>query len=124
MQSTAHLLKQDLTKNMQNGLLYCFFLAVFLKVAEKNPFFYSYAALIYYGNNTKMFVCYIVAPTIKVPNQLLGAPLNTDVQLECYVEAFPNTINYWVKSHSEMLLDGSVCSLFYLFDSLACLIPL
>ncbi|XP_044735605.1 lachesin-like [Chrysoperla carnea] len=46
------------------------------------------------------------APTIKVPNQLLGAPLNTDVQLECYVEAFPNTINYWVKSQSEMLLDG------------------
>lgn len=37
---------------------------------------------------------------------MLGAPVNTDVQLECYVEAFPNTINYWVKSQSEMLLDG------------------
>ncbi|XP_077299466.1 lachesin-like [Arctopsyche grandis] len=46
------------------------------------------------------------APTVKVPNQLLGAPLDTDVQLECYVEAFPNTINYWVKNRGEMLLDG------------------
>uniref|UniRef100_A0A1B6CG20 Ig-like domain-containing protein n=1 Tax=Clastoptera arizonana TaxID=38151 RepID=A0A1B6CG20_9HEMI len=46
------------------------------------------------------------APVIKVPNQLLGAPLGTDVQLECYVEAYPNTINYWVKNRSEMLLDG------------------
>ncbi|GJQ68997.1 hypothetical protein Trydic_g6174 [Trypoxylus dichotomus] len=47
------------------------------------------------------------APVIKVPNQLLGAPLNTDVQLECYVEAFPNTINYWVKNRGEMLLNGT-----------------
>ncbi|XP_071447292.1 lachesin-like [Hetaerina americana] len=46
------------------------------------------------------------APVIKVPNQLLGAPLGTDVHLECYVEAFPNTINYWIKNRGEMLLDG------------------
>lgn len=46
------------------------------------------------------------APIIKVPNQLLGAPLGTDVQLECHVEAYPNTINYWVKNRGEMLLDG------------------
>jgi hypothetical protein len=50
--------------------------------------------------------CAAVAPVVKVPNQLLGAPLGTDVQLECYVEAFPNTINYWVKNRGEMLLDG------------------
>lgn len=48
----------------------------------------------------------VVAPVIKVPNQLLGAPVGTDVQLQCFVEAFPNTINYWVKSRGEMLLDG------------------
>ncbi|XP_072938136.1 limbic system-associated membrane protein-like isoform X2 [Epargyreus clarus] len=46
------------------------------------------------------------APTVKVPNQLLGAPLGTDVKLKCYVEAFPNTINYWIKNRGEMLLDG------------------
>ncbi|KAL1512870.1 hypothetical protein ABEB36_002382 [Hypothenemus hampei] len=47
------------------------------------------------------------SPSIKVPNQLLGAPVQTDVQLECYVEAYPNTINYWVKNRSEMLLNGT-----------------
>ncbi|XP_067214915.1 lachesin-like isoform X2 [Linepithema humile] len=50
------------------------------------------------------------APVVKAPNQLLGAPLGTDVQLECYVEAFPNTINYWIKNQrgteEEMLLEG------------------
>ncbi|KAG7205552.1 hypothetical protein KM043_007528 [Ampulex compressa] len=50
------------------------------------------------------------APVVKAPNQLLGTPLGTDVQLECFVEAFPNTINYWVKnrpgSEDEMLLEG------------------
>lgn len=46
------------------------------------------------------------APTVKVPNQLLGAPLGTDVKLKCYVEAYPNTINYWIKNLGEMLLDG------------------
>ncbi|XP_047029155.1 protein CEPU-1-like [Helicoverpa zea] len=46
------------------------------------------------------------SPTVIVPNQLLGAPLGTDVVLECTVEAFPNTINYWLKNRGEMLLDG------------------
>lgn len=55
---------------------------------------------------SQFLFCFTVAPAIKVPNQLLGTPLNTDVQLECYVEAFPNTINYWVKNRGEMLLNG------------------
>ncbi|XP_034255540.1 lachesin-like isoform X2 [Thrips palmi] len=46
------------------------------------------------------------APHIEVPNQLLGAPIGTDVKLECSVEAFPNTINFWLKNGLEMLLDG------------------
>ncbi|XP_036147545.1 lachesin isoform X3 [Monomorium pharaonis] len=36
-------------------------------------------------------------PVIRVPNQLVGAPLGTDVILECLVEASPMSINYWVK---------------------------
>ncbi|KAI5651513.1 immunoglobulin i-set domain-containing protein [Phthorimaea operculella] len=47
-----------------------------------------------------------VPPTVIVPNQLLGAPLGTDVVLECTIEAHPNTINYWLKNRGEMLLDG------------------
>ncbi|XKL69179.1 hypothetical protein PGB90_006948 [Kerria lacca] len=45
------------------------------------------------------------SPSIRVPNQLLGAPLNTDVQLECTVEAYPNTVNYWDKN-GEIIFDG------------------
>ncbi|XP_075210175.1 lachesin-like [Lycorma delicatula] len=52
------------------------------------------------------------APGIKVPNQLLGSPLGTDVHLECHVEAFPNTINYWLKNRGEMLLDGFKYSIY------------
>ncbi|XP_015604016.1 lachesin [Cephus cinctus] len=51
------------------------------------------------------------APVVKAPNQLLGAPLGTDVQLECYVEAYPKTINYWLKNRDEMLLDGAKYSI-------------
>ncbi|XP_075230446.1 lachesin-like [Lycorma delicatula] len=45
-------------------------------------------------------------PHIHVPNQLLGAPLGTDVLLECHVEAFPNTITYWLRNRSDMLMNG------------------
>lgn len=41
-------------------------------------------------------------------NQLLGAPLGTSVVLECYVEAYPNPVNYWIKNPDVMLLEGYV----------------
>lgn len=60
-------------------------------------------------NTCQLLSChnlYTVAPDLKVPNQLLGTPIGPNVELECYVEAFPNTINYWQKDRSVMLLDG------------------
>lgn len=53
------------------------------------------------------YFLFAVSPSIRVPNQLLGAPLNTDVQLECTVEAYPNTVNYWDKN-GEIIFDGYV----------------
>lgn len=38
-----------------------------------------------------------VHPLIQVPNQLVGAPINTDVTLQCQVEASPKAINYWTR---------------------------
>ncbi|KAK7084799.1 hypothetical protein SK128_004136 [Halocaridina rubra] len=35
------------------------------------------------------------APQMHVPNQLVGAPLGTEVHLECFVEAHPRAITYW-----------------------------
>ncbi|CAH0405449.1 unnamed protein product [Chilo suppressalis] len=46
-------------------------------------------------------------PVIQVPNQLVGAPLGTDVTLECYVESSPKSINYWVRDSNEMLISSS-----------------
>ncbi|CAG9762812.1 unnamed protein product [Ceutorhynchus assimilis] len=46
-------------------------------------------------------------PVIHVPNQLVGAPLGTDVTLECYVEAFPKSINYWVRDTGEMVISSN-----------------
>lgn len=47
-----------------------------------------------------------VAPMVHVENQLLGAPLHTNVAIECHVEAFPHAITYWQRDTSEMLLQG------------------
>ncbi|KAH9631666.1 hypothetical protein HF086_000321 [Spodoptera exigua] len=43
-------------------------------------------------------------PVIQVPNQLVGAPLGTDVTIECYVESSPKSINYWVKDPGELII--------------------
>ncbi|XP_058061749.1 lachesin-like [Anopheles bellator] len=38
-----------------------------------------------------------VAPSVRPTSQLLGAPLGSDVQLECTVEASPTPVSYWLK---------------------------
>ncbi|KAL1492896.1 hypothetical protein ABEB36_011067 [Hypothenemus hampei] len=43
-------------------------------------------------------------PLIQVPNQLVGAPINTDVTLQCDVEASPKAINYWTRESGEMII--------------------
>ncbi|XP_043270120.1 lachesin-like [Venturia canescens] len=45
-------------------------------------------------------------PAVKASNQLLGTPLGTNVTLRCSVEAYPKTINYWMRNGKDMLLDG------------------
>ena len=44
-----------------------------------------------------------VRPLIEVPNQLVGAPMGTDVTLSCKVEASPKPINYWTRQNGEYL---------------------
>ncbi|XP_076680806.1 lachesin [Andrena cerasifolii] len=52
----------------------------------------------------RIFINVHFSPVIHVPNQLVGAPLGTDVVLECFVEASPKTINYWLKD-DEMIFN-------------------
>lgn len=40
---------------------------------------------------------FTVSPAIHTPSQLLGAPLGSDVQLNCQVEASPAPVTYWLK---------------------------
>nr|XP_012137465.1 PREDICTED: lachesin-like [Megachile rotundata] len=51
----------------------------------------------------RIFINVHFSPVIHVPNQLVGAPLGTDVVLECFVEASPKSINYWVKDNAMII---------------------
>ncbi|XP_043277287.1 lachesin-like [Venturia canescens] len=43
-------------------------------------------------------------PLIKVTNQLVAAPINSDVVLQCYVEASPRSMNTWLRDKGDRLL--------------------
>ncbi|XP_023247731.1 lachesin-like [Copidosoma floridanum] len=43
------------------------------------------------------------SPMIWVPNQLVGAPVETNVTIECRTEAFPRAISYWMFNNSMVL---------------------
>ncbi|XP_076036266.1 neurotrimin-like [Oratosquilla oratoria] len=38
------------------------------------------------------------SPLVSVENQLIGAPLNTMVVIDCEIEAYPAAVNYWEKN--------------------------
>ncbi|KAK0081797.1 hypothetical protein PV325_011546 [Microctonus aethiopoides] len=59
------------------------------------------------GKIVMLLLDFTVPPVIHVPNQLVGAPLGTDVSLECFVEASPKSINYWMKDNEEMIIASS-----------------
>ncbi|XP_076765707.1 dpr-interacting protein lambda isoform X2 [Xylocopa sonorina] len=43
-------------------------------------------------------------PVIKVTNQLVAAPIDSDVVLQCHVEASPQALNTWYRNTGEKLL--------------------
>ncbi|XP_037800316.1 lachesin-like [Penaeus monodon] len=45
-------------------------------------------------------------PLITVPNQLVGAPIDTTVTLECQVSAFPNAVHFW-RFKSQLLINST-----------------
>jgi Immunoglobulin I-set domain len=50
-----------------------------------------------------------------VPNQLVGAPLVTDVKLICNVEASPKAINYWQRENGKLTFFSPFHLAFLLF---------
>lgn len=49
-------------------------------------------------------VSVLVHPLVEVPNQLVGAPVGTNVSLVCNVEASPKAINYWQKENGKNIM--------------------
>ncbi|CAL4122656.1 unnamed protein product, partial [Meganyctiphanes norvegica] len=42
-------------------------------------------------------------PQIHVPNQLVGVPTGDNVSIECFVEAYPKAISYWIRKDQMIL---------------------
>ncbi|XP_063585782.1 peroxidasin homolog [Penaeus indicus] len=52
-------------------------------------------------------------PTVNVPHQLVGVPLNQEVTIECYIEAWPPGLNYWKRPNGiEVLHSDNKCLVF------------
>nr|CAD7431001.1 unnamed protein product [Timema monikensis] len=50
-------------------------------------------------------------PLIKVSNQLVAAPVGSDVLIQCYVEASPRAMNSWYRDMGEKLIDNDKYSI-------------
>ncbi|CAL4226931.1 unnamed protein product, partial [Meganyctiphanes norvegica] len=45
-------------------------------------------------------------PQIHVPNQLVGVPTGSNITIECFVEAFPKAISFWMKN-DQMIMNSA-----------------
>nr|XP_045586955.1 lachesin-like [Procambarus clarkii] len=57
------------------------------------------------------------SPVVKADNQLIGSPLETNVEIQCHVEAFPMAVNYWERDNGEIILNGRKYELEEVIDS-------
>ena len=48
-----------------------------------------------------------VPPMLWIPNQLEAAYIGQDVMLECHIEAYPKSINYWTTAKGDMIISGN-----------------
>ncbi|XP_050497158.1 lachesin-like isoform X2 [Diabrotica virgifera virgifera] len=46
-------------------------------------------------------------PMLWIPHQLVGAPLNYAVTLECFTEANPSSLNYWTREDGQSMIHDS-----------------
>lgn len=51
---------------------------------------------------------FAVPPMIWIQNQLVGAALAQNISLECQSEAYPKSINYWMKNDT-IIVPGKSC---------------
>lgn len=46
-------------------------------------------------------------PVINVPNQLIWSTQGNNFTMECNVEAFPRSVNYWIRGDGELIISGN-----------------
>uniref|UniRef100_T1JE33 Ig-like domain-containing protein n=1 Tax=Strigamia maritima TaxID=126957 RepID=T1JE33_STRMM len=46
------------------------------------------------------------APMLWIPHQLVGTPRSYETTLECHTEAFPRSINYWMREDGDMIFSN------------------
>lgn len=44
---------------------------------------------------------------IAIAHQLVGVPVTYNVTLECSVEAYPSSLNYWARENEQMIYDNA-----------------
>ncbi|XKL69346.1 hypothetical protein PGB90_007115 [Kerria lacca] len=66
--------------------------------------------------NKKISLTVHFPPILHVPNQLVGATLNQKVTLLCISEAYPKSINYWIKGNGEMVISDKKFEIIYKHD--------
>ncbi|XP_076356576.1 neurotrimin-like isoform X2 [Tachypleus tridentatus] len=54
----------------------------------------------------RIFLGVNFSPMIWIPNQLIGAPLGTDVVLDCNLEAHPIAVTYWMKEGGVIIISN------------------
>ncbi|KAG8192564.1 hypothetical protein JTE90_015199 [Oedothorax gibbosus] len=56
------------------------------------------------ARRTQLYVHF--PPMLWIPNQLIGGSVSSTVVLECLVEAFPKSLNYWTRQDGTLLISG------------------
>ncbi|KAF8764733.1 Lachesin like protein [Argiope bruennichi] len=56
------------------------------------------------SRRTQLYVHF--PPMLWIPNQLIGGSVGNSVTLECLVEAFPKSLNYWTRHDGQLLISG------------------
>lgn len=71
------------------------------------PIFHS-SSLTLLTHYLSLSLSFAVPPMIWIQNQLVGAALAQNISLECQSEAYPKSINYWMKNDT-IIVPGKSC---------------
>ncbi|XP_053210492.1 lachesin-like [Panonychus citri] len=53
------------------------------------------------------------SPVVWIPKQVIGSHLGKDVTLNCHIDSFPPSVNYWIKENGELIAPSSKYSIYH-----------